>query len=127
LVEDDLAAARIVARTLGRVYDVTLAENGEQGLACASAMRELDLIITDVTMPRLDGITMVTRIREIESRRWTPVVFLTGRTDPKDIIRGIQSGARHYLTKPVDLDALERKVHKVLKTPWRMPARYRSP
>ena len=121
LVDDDFSPAQLLARTLRRSYDVTLAEDGEQGLACAAEIRELDLIITDVTMPRLDGITMVKWIRAIESRRWTPVIFLTSRTATEDIIHAIQSGARHYLTKPVGLDDLERKVRKALKIPSRMP------
>jgi DNA-binding response OmpR family regulator len=75
----------------------------------AAASSPLDLIVTDVSMPRLDGFGMVRRIREQQVRK-VPVIFLTALDSPRNVIAGIAAGARHYLAKPVDLKDLERRV-----------------
>ena len=64
VVEDEQDVAYMIARFLGNEYDVVVAMNGQQGLDMAFVDPKPDLIITDVMMPKLDGITMVKRIRE---------------------------------------------------------------
>jgi DNA-binding response OmpR family regulator len=104
----------MIARFLGGEFDVAVATNGLQGLDLALADPRPELIITDVMMPKLDGISMVKRIRERDPSRRTPVIFLTAKSDPLDIVAGIQAGARHYITKPFQFDELRKKVRKVL-------------
>jgi DNA-binding response OmpR family regulator len=114
VVEDQEDVAQMIARFLGGEFDVAVATNGLQGLDLAFTDPRPELIITDVMMPKLDGISMVKRIRERDPSRRTPVIFLTAKSDPLDIVAGIQAGARHYITKPFQFDELRKKVRKVL-------------
>ena len=114
VVEDEQDVAYMIARFLGNEYDVVVATNGLQGLEMALADPRPDLIITDVMMPKLDGVNMVKRIRERDPSRKTPIIFLTAKSAPMDIVAGIQVGAKHYITKPFQFDELRKKVKKVL-------------
>ncbi|MCC6553479.1 MAG: response regulator [Polyangiaceae bacterium] len=114
VVEDQDDVAKMIARFLGDEYDVSVANNGIDGLSLAMRDPRPDLIITDVMMPKLDGVAMVKRLREKDPSRRTPVIFLTAKSDPMDIIAGIQAGARHYITKPFQFDELKKKVKKTL-------------
>ena len=112
LVEDDVAAGDAMAQALSERYDVSVARDGVEGADMAATFRP-DLIVTDVTMPRLDGVSMVRRIREQLGSK-VPVIFLTALDSPKDVIAGIGAGARHYLSKPVDLNDLEKRIGRTL-------------
>lgn len=114
VVEDEQDVANMIARFLGNEFDVVIAANGQQGLEMAFTEPKPELIITDVMMPKLDGVTMVKRIRERDPNRKTPVIFLTAKSAPMDIVAGIQAGAKHYMTKPFQFDELRKKVRKVL-------------
>ncbi len=114
VVEDEQDVANMIARFLSSEYDVVVAANGQEGLELAFAEPRPELIITDVMMPKLDGLTMVKRIRERDPNRRTPVIFLTAKSAPMDLVAGIQAGARHYITKPFQFDDLRKKVRKVL-------------
>jgi DNA-binding response OmpR family regulator len=117
LVEDDADIARLLGHYLGRRYDVETASDGLAGLTAALRTPPPDLIITDVMMPKLDGFAMVTKLRTLLTTSKPPVIFLTARGAPKDIVEGIQAGARHYLTKPVNFAELDQKLKKVLPVP----------
>lgn len=115
VVEDDENTRSALAGWLRHEYDVDTACDGVEGLEVAT--REgppPDVILADVSMPRLDGVAMVKRIKEFESLRHIPVVFLTGQATPASVIAGIAAGARAYLTKPIDLDVLDRKLRSAL-------------
>lgn len=114
IVEDDEPTRRLLAITLRRGYDVLAAADGVEGLELAASGRP-DLIITDVMMPRLDGITMVRELRRREPSRRIPIIFLTAKGGAADVAAGIGAGARHYLVKPVRLQALEDMVKSLLK------------
>jgi serine/threonine protein kinase len=114
IVDDDPSSASSIAQALSDRFEITIANDGAKGLAIAKTLRP-DLIITDVTMPELDGLSMVQRLRAGTPAPHAPVIFLTGRDGPDDVIRGIQAGARYYLQKPVDLDDLERKCARALR------------
>jgi DNA-binding response OmpR family regulator len=112
LVEDDIAAGNAIAHVLSERYDVTLARDGVEGAEMAAKCPP-DLIVSDVTMPRLDGVSMVRLIREQLGSR-VPVIFLTALDSPPAMIAGIAVGARHYLAKPVDLNDLEKRIGRAL-------------
>jgi DNA-binding response OmpR family regulator len=113
IVEDDPHARGMLAKLLQDEYTVDVAADGLQCLEAALRTPGPDLIVTDVTMPNLDGITMVQRLRT-RSKRRVPVIFLTARDDPRSVIAGIASGARHYIVKPIDLPKLEARIKKAL-------------
>ena len=95
-------------------YRVQTATNGEAGLALASARPKPNLIISDIMMPDMDGLEMVRRLKEDPQTKPTPVVFLTAKQTSKDVIAGIQAGARMYLTKPFKMQELIDKVRGIL-------------
>lgn len=109
-MDDEEAARDALYQALCAEYDVVVAGDGVEGADLAAKLPP-DLIVSDVSMPRLDGIGMVRRIRA-ELGRKVPVIFLTALDSPRAVIDGISAGARHYLTKPVNLSDLERRVRR---------------
>lgn len=113
VADDDPAIGRLLERVLNREYDVVLASDGRGALALATQLRP-HLMILDVMMPAMDGFTLAAQMRLIPELKATPIIFLTARDTPLDTIKGIQAGARHYLTKPFKIDDLAAKVKKTL-------------
>jgi DNA-binding response OmpR family regulator len=108
IVDDEPDYRDILAESLGAQYDVVVARDGIEGLELASTFAP-DLIITDVTMPRLGGLAMIRHLRGKQGIK-APVFFLSALGAPSDVIAGISAGARHYLTKPVDLNDLKKRI-----------------
>ena len=115
IVEDDHDLLRMMQRMLTSIAEVVTANDGEQALKVLSTDPTPDLLITDWMMPRKDGLTLVKEMKQQERLKRIPVVLLTAKTSPRDVIAGINSGARHYLTKPFKPDELIAKVKKVLQ------------
>jgi DNA-binding response OmpR family regulator len=114
IVEDDPDITRLLERYLGLRYDVEVAADGEAGLAILLRPPPPDLLITDIMMPKMNGLVMVRKMRKALAEHRPPVIFLTARERPVDIVTGIQAGARHYLTKPLKLHELDEKVKRIL-------------
>src|SRR5579883_711088 len=116
LVVDDSEESRdiIVTRLRAHGYDTSEAADGEAGLAAVDGYAP-DLILLDVTMPKLDGIEVCRRLKSDTGRPFTPIIILTARTDTKDVVAGLDAGADEYLTKPVDHGALVARVRSVLR------------
>jgi CheY-like chemotaxis protein len=115
LVVDDSEEMRTAMyNMLSPAYRVTLAVDGVDGYEKASEAPHPDLIIADVSMPQLDGISMVRRIRENDALRRVPVIFLTGRTSPASIIEGMSVGSVAYLAKSGPPELLEKAVERAL-------------
>ena len=107
LIVDDDPAMRTLCSINLRLdgLDVLEAADGRRGLALARAERP-DLVLTDVTMPRLDGFQLAEALRRDEDTRQIPLVFLSGETSAADRVRADQLGALAYLTKPFDPSTL---------------------
>src|ERR1700740_751336 len=98
LVEDDAKIASFVVRGLKQAgYAVDHAPDGETGLALAEST-DYDAAIVDVMLPKLDGISLVKRLRA--ARRPIGILFLSAKTSVDDRIKGLQAGGDDYLTKP---------------------------
>jgi DNA-binding response OmpR family regulator len=115
IVEDDEDLLRMMFRMLSQIADVTTATDGEHAWNLLLQGPLPQLVITDWMMPRKDGLTLVKEMKSHEQMKNIPVVLLTAKSAPRDVIAGINSGARHYLTKPFKPDDLIGKVKKVLK------------
>jgi CheY-like chemotaxis protein len=113
IVEDDEQTRAALSGWLGYEYEVMTASDGCEGLALASQITP-DIIVTDLWMPKLDGISMVNRMMSVDSLRNVPVVFLTGQTEPASIAASFSAGGHSYLTKPVDLEMLEDEIRSAL-------------
>jgi DNA-binding response OmpR family regulator len=114
IAEDDLSIATLLARLLGKQYEVTLVQDGNAALAKASQDPPPHLILLDVMMPGIDGFGLAQRLKLLPQLKGVPVIFITAKDGPMDVIKGIQLGARSYITKPFKLDAVLAKVQKAL-------------
>jgi DNA-binding response OmpR family regulator len=114
LAEDDAAIAALLTKVLGRTYDLVHATDGEKALGLAAQQPPPDLLLLDVMMPALDGLTVAARVRALPHLKNVPIIFLTAKTGATDVIRGIQSGARHYIQKPFKIDEVVAKVKKTI-------------
>ncbi|WP_352718599.1 response regulator [Mesorhizobium sp. M0306] len=95
-------------------YEVATAADGEEGLAKA---RELtpDLILLDIMMPKLDGISVVRMLKQDLSLRSIPVILVTAKADTRDVVEGLDAGGDDYLTKPFEHQALLARVRSMLR------------
>ena len=114
IVDDDPDIARLLGRALMGDYQVDVALNAGDALALATKSPP-DLAMLDVMMPGVDGFGLAERLRLLPGLAKLPLMFLTAKGDAKDQIRGIQVGAKHYITKPFKLADVVAKVKKALK------------
>jgi DNA-binding response OmpR family regulator len=124
LVEDETKVAQFVARSLqaeGHTVE-TASHAGEARAALVAA--PFDLIVLDLMLPGVDGITFCRELRAQGDN--TPILILTARDDVKARVRGLDSGADDYLTKPFALEELLARVRALLRRPHRFqPAQLR--
>ncbi|MFA6249484.1 MAG: response regulator transcription factor [Mucilaginibacter sp.] len=114
LAEDELALAHIVRESLEESgFEVTLCANGEQALQKYRAQKP-DILALDVMMPKMDGFEVARHIRETD--KITPIIFLTARSQPKDVVAGFESGANDYLKKPFSVEELIVRIKVLLST-----------
>jgi CheY-like chemotaxis protein len=114
VVDDDRAIARMLEKILEADYEVTLAYDGAEALeAAGQAAPELALL--DVMLPDMDGFELAERLKVEPGLAKTRIIFLTAKDKPLDMLRGIQVGARHYLTKPFRLEEIRDTVARALK------------
>ncbi|PYM71797.1 MAG: adenylate/guanylate cyclase domain-containing response regulator [Candidatus Rokuibacteriota bacterium] len=115
IADDNPANVRILSMRLAADgYDVVTARDGEEALAVAHESQP-DLILLDVMMPKLDGITVCRQLKEAQETSFTPIILVTAMTEAKDIVAGLEAGADEYLTKPVDHAALSARVRSMLR------------
>jgi CheY-like chemotaxis protein len=115
IADDDPAIAKMLSRLLGRDHDVVVAEDGATAVALATKEPTPDLALLDIMMPVMDGLTVAQQIKNHPNLKKIPIIFITARSTPMDVIKGIQVGARSYITKPFTLDDVRDKVAKALK------------
>jgi DNA-binding response OmpR family regulator len=113
VVEDDQAIAQMLLKVLGTRYAVEHAPDGNRAIAMASKLLP-HLIMLDVMMPGLDGFSTAKQLKAVPALRSVPIIFLTAKSTPADMVKGIQSGARHYLTKPFKVADVLAKVKKTI-------------
>ena len=113
LVEDNGELRRFLADQLRAAYRVEEAEDGEEGLA--SALRLLpDLVISDIMMPKMDGIQLLDKLKNTEVTSHIPVILLTAKTSVEHQIEGLNYGADYYITKPFQTDFILASVKNLL-------------
>ncbi|HSM45632.1 MAG TPA: response regulator [Acidimicrobiia bacterium] len=95
-------------------FEVDTAVDGEDALQKATS-NPADVIILDIMMPRMDGLTALHRLRSQASTASIPIILLTARGLPEDRVRGLELGADDYITKPFDITELAARVRAVLR------------
>ena len=113
-VDDSLSIRQMVAFTLKSAgYEVLEAVDGMDGLEKAKA-NEIDLVLSDQNMPRMDGLTLVRSLRALPKHRTTPILILTTESTDEMKAQGRAAGATGWLVKPFDPQKLIAVVRKVL-------------
>jgi DNA-binding response OmpR family regulator len=113
LVEDDLTISDSVAYALRKAgYEVLQEYDGRAGLRTALS-RPVDLVLMDLMLPGLDGMTASREI--IRRKPRLPIIMLTARSERETILEGLESGADDYVTKPFDLDVLLARIKARLR------------
>ncbi len=115
VVEDEDALATLLQYNLEKEgYDVRLAPDGEEALTAVDE-RAPDLVVLDWMLPKVSGVEVCRRIRSRPATRNLPVIMLTARAEESDRIRGLDTGADDYLTKPFSMAELAARIRAVLR------------
>jgi two-component system, chemotaxis family, chemotaxis protein CheY len=113
-VDDSASMRQMVNFTLkGAGYEVVQAGDGLEALEYAR-LHSVDLVLTDVNMPRMDGITLVKELRALPSYRYTPMLVLTTESSQDKKTQGKQAGATGWIVKPFSPDQLLATIARVL-------------
>lgn len=114
LIDDDPKVLRLLEATLRlKSYDVVKMESGVDALTWLKGDQP-DLIISDIMMPDLDGYDFFRRVRSSTRATQVPFIFLSARSEPDDVVRGLRLGADEFLRKPFSIDELLVRVERVL-------------
>ena len=113
VVEDDSLLAAALTRALSQTaYAVDLVDNGDAANAAVDS-GSYDLIVLDLALPKVDGLSVLRRLRDRRSR--VPVLILSARDSLDDRVKGLDLGADDYMTKPFDLPEFEARVRALLR------------
>ena len=113
VVEDNPDLRQFLFTILKTDYNVLLAENGKEGLVMARSKMP-DFILTDVTMPVMDGFTMVHYIKQDTNTAHIPIIVLSAKASVEDHLRGFEEGVDGYLTKPFSATYLKGRIEAVI-------------
>ncbi|OQB18387.1 MAG: Transcriptional regulatory protein TcrA [Deltaproteobacteria bacterium ADurb.Bin207] len=115
IVEDDPSVRTLLEKALALDYEIESVADGVAAVRRISQPPAADVILCDIMLPGVDGFEVARRAKA--SSHWSnvPIVFLTARTTPKDVILGIQAGARHYLTKPFKIQEVLDKLARITR------------
>ncbi len=113
LVEDNIELLKFLSDTFAAKYNIYLAENGVEALDIARKY-PIDLVISDVMMPEMDGNVLCQNLNNDISTSHIPVILLTAKNDTDDIMKGYESGAEAYVQKPFDPQILELQVKNII-------------
>lgn len=111
-VEDEDSLRESVSTGLGLfISDITIACNGQEGLE-KFKQGDFDLVVSDIKMPKMDGVLMVKKIKELSpATPATPVIFTTAFTDTKYLLEAIELGVSRYVLKPIDIKLLLENIY----------------
>ena len=115
VVDDDKNILDLIETSLeDKNLMIERASNGEEALNRISALAP-DLVILDVMMPKMDGISAAKKIKSDERYRFIPIIMMTAKDRVEDKVKGLEAGADDYITKPFDLDEFVARVKAILR------------
>ena len=117
VVDDAQVMRRAVEKMLQPDYEVVLANDGEAGWERLSSDSQIEMLITDIQMPLLDGYGLICRVRASDDARVRnlPIITITGAEDDETRIRAYACGSTDFITKPFDKKLLSSRVHAYLR------------
>ncbi len=114
IAEDSHTQAEYLKKVLAKYkYHVTVTHNGEEALTSLKKQKP-DIVLSDVVMPELDGYKLCQKIKANSHLSDIPVILLTTLSEPQDIIKGLECGADHFITKPFKEDFLLSHIQYIL-------------
>ncbi len=114
-VDDSASMRQMVSFTLkGAGHDVFEASDGVEALEVAKAQSGVDLVISDINMPNMDGIALIKELRTLPSYKFTPILMLTTESGSDKKTEGKSAGATGWIVKPFNPDQLLATIKKVL-------------
>ena len=115
LVDDDPEIPDYIRFELGNYYHFTVCQNGKEALkALLTEDKHYDIVVSDVMMPEMDGITLLKRIKENPHTSELPVILLTSKTEVEFRLEGLKKGADAYLAKPFDMEELHVQIDNLV-------------
>lgn len=118
IVEDNLEILHYLSSELGNTYTVWEATHGEEALEVVKE-QEIDLILTDVMMPVMNGLQLCKQIKQNVHTCHIPVIILSAKADVKEQLEGLQVGADDYIPKPFSLAVVTTKIRNLFRTRYR--------
>lgn len=114
VADDDIEIRKYIDQELGAEYHITTCSNGKE--AFALALKEApDLIISDIMMPEMDGITLCRKIKQHVNVNHVPIILLTAKSEEEDNLEGLGMGADAYIVKPFNVDILSKTIQNIIK------------
>lgn len=114
LVEDEITLAQIIKESLEtRDFVVLHSRNGEEAYQIYQD-NSPDILVVDIMMPVKDGLTLTKEIRRIDTQ--TPIIFLTAKSQPQDVVAGFDTGGNDYLKKPFSIEELIVRVKNLVNS-----------
>jgi two-component system chemotaxis response regulator CheY len=115
IVDDSASMRQLISFTIENAgYEVLVAENGEDALGKLNS-RKVDIVITDLNMPDMDGIELIKKLRSMPDYRFAPIVMLTTESQESKKQEGKQAGASGWIVKPFSPEQLMDVVRKFVK------------
>lgn len=117
LVVDDFSTMRRIVRNLLKELGFNNVDEAEDGQAALSRLREaeFDFVISDWNMPVMDGLELLTQIRQDDALEALPVLMVTAEAKKENIVAAAQAGASGYVVKPFTAAVLEEKLNKIFE------------
>lgn len=123
IVEDNADLQRYLAEGLSDDYRLSFAMNGQEGIDMALA--ELpDLIVSDLMMPKVDGIVLVRQVKTDQRTSHIPIILLTAKADAETRLEGIESGADDYVAKPFERIELKARIQNLIESRRRLREKF---
>ncbi len=115
IAEDNIVSQKIIELNLRKHrYDTITVQTGKEALKVLLENPDIRLLITDVMMPELDGLTLLSKMKETPMLREIPVILCTALKDVDTVKRAIELGCKYYIVKPINPGQLQQKVREVL-------------
>jgi DNA-binding response OmpR family regulator/anti-sigma regulatory factor (Ser/Thr protein kinase) len=114
LVEDENDIVDFIALCFRGKYNLMIANNGKEALQ-KIATQVPDLVISDIMMPKMDGIAFTKKFKSNPKTAHVPLILLTGQSQPEKQLEGLKSGADAFVTKPFEIELLEVRINNFLK------------
>lgn len=115
IVEDNPDLLEFLAESFVNTYNVFTATNGQEAIK-VTAEHQIDIVVSDVMMPEMDGITLCEHLKNDIATSHIPVILLTAKNDEDSIMRGFEAGAAAYVAKPFDPQILELRIKNIIRS-----------